>query len=187
MATTINPRRTPKTGEAGLPRAWRNVSKLDNMKRLILLLLVISSALKTAHADDRMLPPKELRAEWKEMEELKFSDWRIKDFRGWDVPADGGSKVFFFDSDGGGRFDLMVANPEYWTAEDKKEQRQVFIVIHKNRFYRIGPKSDGEKNLIGMLTEAAGRLSGEGKKDPKLLTSLAKRLESREPIFKPKG
>jgi hypothetical protein len=60
--------------------------------------------------------------------------------------------------------------------------------------------------MITKLTEAAGKLrllsqpynlpvsvkifgnqsNGEGKKDPKLLTSLAKRLESREPIFKPK-
>ena len=39
------------------------------MKILIQLLLVISSALMTAHAEDRMLPPKELRAEWKELED----------------------------------------------------------------------------------------------------------------------
>jgi hypothetical protein len=81
----------------------------------------------------------------------------------------------------------MVANPGYWTDEDKKERRQVFIVIHKNLFYRIDPKSDEEKNMIEKLTEAAKRLRGEGKTDPKLLTSLAERLESREPIFKPKG
>jgi hypothetical protein len=81
----------------------------------------------------------------------------------------------------------LVANPRYWTAQDKKEHRQVFIVIHKNRFYRIEPKSDEEKNMIEKLTEAARKLAGEGKKDPRLLTSLAERLESREPMFKLKG
>lgn len=134
-----------------------------------------------------MLPPENLRAEWTELEELKFADWTIKDFVGWGEPFDGGSKVFFFESDSGERFDLMVANPGYWTAQDKKEHRQVFIVIHKNRFYRIEPKSDEEKNMVEKLTEATGKLSGQGKKDPKLLASLAERLESREPIFKPKG
>ncbi len=139
------------------------------------------------HADDKILPPKDLRAEWTDLQKLKFSEWGIKSFLGWDVPFDGGSKVFFFESDGGERFDLVVANPGYWTAQDKKESRQVFLVIHKNRFYRIDPKSEEEKNMIEKLTEAAGKLSGEGKKDPKLLTSLAERLESREPMFKPKG
>lgn len=77
----------------------------------------------------------------------------------------------------------MAANPAYWTAQDKKERRQVFYVIHKNRFYRVEPKSDAEKNLIKKLTVAASQLSGEGKEDPKLLKSLAERLESRKPIF----
>jgi hypothetical protein len=134
-----------------------------------------------------MLPPKDLRAEWIELEELKFSDWTIKDFIGWGEPFDGGSKVFFFESDGGEKFDLMVANPSYWTAQDKKERRQVFIVIHKSRFYRIELKSNEETNMIAKLTEAAGMLSGEGERDPKLLGSLAERLESRKPVFDPQG
>jgi hypothetical protein len=157
------------------------------MKTLVQLILAMSLMLTIAYAEDGMLPPKELRAEWGELQNLKFEEWSIKEFRGWDVPFDGGSKVFFFESDGGERFDLMVANPGYWTDEDKKELRQVFIVIHKNRFYRIEPKSDEEKNMIEKLTEAAKRLRGERKTDPKLLTSLAERLESRDPIFKPKG
>ena len=149
--------------------------------------MVISTTLTLVHADDEMLPPKDLRAEWPELQEQKFSDWSIKTFLGWDVPFDGGSKVFFFESDGGERFDLVVANPAYWTTQDKKARRQVFLVIHKNRFYRIEPKSEVERNMIAKLTDAAGHLSGEGKMDPKLLTSLAERLESREPIFKTNG
>ena len=157
------------------------------MKKLVQLILAMSLMLTIAHAEDRMLPPEELRAEWGELQKLKFRDWSIKEFLGWDVPFDGGSKVFFFESDGGNRFDLMVANPAYWTAEDKKESRQVFIVIHKNRFYRIDPKSEEEKNMLQKLSDAAARLRGEGKTDPKLLTGLAERLKSREPLFKPKG
>jgi hypothetical protein len=162
-------------------------SLAQKMKSFLRYLLVIVTSAALVQAEDKMLPPKDLGAEWAELEELRFSEWTIKDFIGWGEPFDGGSKVFFFESNGGNRFDLMVANPRYWTAQDKKEHRQVFIVIHKNRFYRIEPKSDEEKNMIEKLTEAARKLSGEGKKDPRLLTILAERLESREPMFKLKG
>ena len=97
------------------------------------------------HAEDAIFPPKELRAEWEELQELKFADWSIEEFLGWDTPFDGGSKVFFFESDGGEKFELVIANPSYWTNKDKKERRQVFIVVHKNRFYRIEPKSDANR------------------------------------------
>ena len=157
------------------------------MKTLAPIVLATSLMLTIAQAEDGRLPPEALRAEWEELQKLKFQEWTIKEFLGWDVPFDGGSKVFFFESNGGDRFGLMVATPAYWTAEDKKERRQVFIVIHKNRFYRIAPKSEEEKNLLEKLTDAAARLRGEGKTDPKLLTGLAERLKSREPLFKPKG
>ncbi len=139
------------------------------------------------HAEDAIFPPKELRAEWEEIQELKFADWSIKEFLGWDTPFDGGSKVFFFESDGGEKFELVIANPSYWTNKDKKERRQVFIIIHKNRFYRIEPKSDEQNNMINKLTDAANRLRGEGKKDPELLRTLADRLKSRKPVFKIKN
>ncbi|MEP4077754.1 hypothetical protein [Haloferula sp.] len=163
------------------------MTSAQTVKTLARLLLIIAASLGLVRADDEMLPPKDSRAKWEELHERNFSDWNIQSFLGWDVPFDGGSKVFFFESDKGERFDLVVANPAYWTAEDKKEHRQVFLVLHKNRFYRIEPRSDEEKNMIEKLAEAAERLSGEGKKDPKLLTSLAKRLKSRAPAFKTKG
>jgi hypothetical protein len=156
------------------------------MKRSILLLLTILYA-GTAHAEEIMLPPKDLKAEWKDLEELKFSDWIIKEFRGWGIVADGGSKVFSFASDDGDRFELMVANLGYWTPEDKELQRQVFFVIYKTRFYRIEPTTNEERNLIEKLKDAAKRLTGEGVRDPKLLMSLAERLGSREPVFKQKA
>lgn len=152
--------------------------------------MVISTTLTLVYAEDTedaILPPKDQRAEWTELQVQKFSEWSIKIFLGWDVPFDGGSKVFFFESDGGESFDLVVAHPNYWTAQDKKQHRQVFLIRHKNRFYRIEPKSTEEKNMIEKLSKAAGQLSGEGKKNPKLLTSLAERLESRESIFKTNG
>ncbi len=129
------------------------------MKNPILILLAILLHAPHARADEALLPPKELCAEWKELEAKKFAGWKIKDFLGWDVPFDGGSKVFFFVSDGGERFDLMVANPAYWTAQDKAARRQVFMVIHKNRFYRIEPKGDEERNLVEKLTTAAAMLA----------------------------
>lgn len=157
------------------------------MKNLILLSLAISIITTLVQADDGLLPPKDLRAEWPELHEQKFSDWTIKTFHGWGNVADGGSNVFSFESHSGEKFDLVIANPAYWNAEDKKEGRQVYFVIHKNRFYRIEPKSEEEKNIIEKLANAAERLSGEGTKDPKLLSSLAKRLESRESAFKTKA
>jgi uncharacterized coiled-coil protein SlyX len=157
------------------------------MKNHIRLLLAITISIASVLVAGELLPPKDLRADWKELQEQKFSDWTIKSFLGWDIAGDGGSKGYFFESDGGERFDLVVANLAYWTEEDKQKRRQVFFVIHKNRFYRIEARSAEEKNIIEKLTNAAARLTGEGKKAPELLTSLAKRLESREPAFKPKG
>jgi hypothetical protein len=157
------------------------------MNTLLRLLLVIAAAINLVQAADPIVPPKELLAEWKKLQEKDFSNWQIKNFHGWHIFADGGSKGFSFESDTGERFELMVANPDYWTPDDKEARRQVFFVIYKTRFYRIDPKSEEEKNIIEKLTSAARRLSGVGEKDPKLLTTLAERLESREAAFKSKG
>ena len=157
------------------------------MKAIIHPFVAITMSLVMVYANDKMLPPEDLRADWEELEKINFADWSIKVFHGWDVPFDGGSKVFFFESDAGERFDLMVANPAYWTEEDKRLRRQVFIVIHKNRFYRVEPASEQEKNLIEKLTKAEGQITGEAKRDPKLLKTLAERLTSRKPIFKTRG
>jgi hypothetical protein len=135
---------------------------------------------------DVQLPPKELRAEWSDLKELKFTEWTIKSFNGWDVPFDGGSKVCFFESASGEKFDIMAANLAYWTDAEKKAGKQVFFVIHKNRYYRIEPNSDQERNVIEKLETAKSTLSGEGNKDPRLLAGLIDRLRSRDPMFNPK-
>ncbi len=156
------------------------------MKNLILLLLAIPIITTLVQSDDSLLPPNDLRAEWTGLHEQKFSDWTIKTFYGWGIVADGSSKMFSFESHSGERFNLLVANPAYWTAEEKQEGCQVFFVIHKNLFYRIQKDSEEEKNMINKLIKAAERLTGKGENDPKLLTILAKRLESRESAFNPK-
>ncbi len=157
------------------------------MKTILRHLLVTAFIAIPVWAEDgATLPPIGLRAEWAELEKKKFADWAIKGFLGWEVPFDGGSKVFFFESATGDKFGLMVANPVYWTVLERKSRRQVFFVLHGNRFYRIEPKSEEEQNLIEKLAKAANELVGEGKTDPKLLKSLAERLESRDPMFTPK-
>lgn len=150
---------------------------------LPLALLLSSPWPARAVGDAPALPPPELRSEWKELEGKKFSDWTIKSFLGWASPADGGSKVFAFETGSGERFSIMAANRGYWTAEERKEARQVFFLLHENRFFRIEPGSKEEESVIGKLAAAADTLQGEGRRSPELLKDLAARLKSREPMF----
>lgn len=152
------------------------------MKRLLIILALIPSP-STHQAET--LPPEELLAPWSEWED--FATWQIKAFKGWDIPFDGGSKVFFFQSSLDDRFDVMAANPAYWTAEEKKERKQVFSVIRQNRFYRVISGSQKEAALIKMIENARPRLEGEGKTDPKLLDGLVERLRDRRAMFTPQG
>jgi hypothetical protein len=133
------------------------------------------------------LPPSGLLAKWSDLEALRFAEWRINSFRGWDVAGDGGSKGFFFETSAGERFDILAANPAYWNDGEKRLQKQVFHVIHKSRFYPIGSGSNEEKNVIAILTEARPRLTGKGRSDPKLLDDLISRIRDRKPMFKTKG
>ena len=152
--------------------------------RLLLMMWVMLASVKS---EEEVYPPRDLRGDWAELQELDFHDWVIRDFLGWDVPFDGGSKVFFLRSDRGDRFDLVMANPAYWTEQEKKAQQQVFLIRYKNRFYRIEPASEEEKEIIGKIAKAAARLQGDGKRDPQLLTKLAECLRSRKPQFKLDG
>lgn len=127
------------------------------------------------------LPPEKSRAPWSELK--NFAKWQIKEFKGWAVPFDGGSKVFFFQTTSGDHFDVMAANPAYWTAEDKKNRKQVFFVIRKDQFYRLESGSDQETALIKMIEEARPGLSGKERTDPKILDSLVERIRSRAPMF----
>ena len=151
------------------------------------LLVIAAFSIGSAWISAETLPPANLRAPWSELKSLGFTDWSIKAFKGWDTPFDGGSKVFSFVSLGGEQFEVMAANPAYWTEEDKESQKQPFYVIHKNRFYRLKAGSDEEAKLIAMIESARPKLTGAGNTDPKILDSLATRIRTRKPMFKSKG
>ncbi|MEO0016812.1 MAG: hypothetical protein RLZZ522_95, partial [Verrucomicrobiota bacterium] len=87
----------------------------------------------------------------------------------------------------GERFDIMAANPGYWTDEEKKAGRQVFFIIRNNRFYRIAPDSDEERNVIEKLEAAKATLAGKGQKDPRILAGLIDRLRTHKSMFTTKG
>ncbi len=156
------------------------------MKTPLKTALIAFLCAASLQADDT-LPPASVRGDWKELAESDFDQWTISKFTGWDTPFDGGSKVFFFETDSNGRFDIMAANPAYWTADDKKQGIQVFYLIHKGQFFRLEPKSEQEKSLIRMLREAQPRLVGKDRTDPGLLLKLVETLEKRAPMFKTKN
>jgi hypothetical protein len=151
------------------------------MKGMKLLLMVLSLCPLLLRAGP--LPPTEVRGNWSEFAD--FATWRIREFRGWDVPFDGGSKVFFFGTAAGERFEVMAANPAYWTEQEKKAGKQVFFVLRDKKFYRLEPGSEPETGLIRMIGEARPRLTGRERTDPKLLDELVVRLRDRKAMFKP--
>lgn len=133
------------------------------------------------------LPPPGLLAKWSDLDSLGFSNWRIKSFKGWDIAGDGGSKGFFFETSGGEQFDILAANPAYWTEDEKKLRKQVFFLIYKTRFYRVTPDSKEERILIDMLTEARPNLASSGMNDPKVVDTLITRVRDRKPLFRTDG
>ena len=129
------------------------------------------------------LPPEKLRGEWSEAEVADFATWEVAKFHGWATPFDGGSKVFFFETADGRGFNVMLANPAYWTEADRKARRQVYFVIVKNRFYRLESGGEPEQELLAMLATAARNLKGVGDEDPRLIEKLRERIQSRTPQF----
>jgi hypothetical protein len=61
------------------------------MKSFLRYLRGVTTPSTLVQAEDKMLPAKDPSADWTELEGLRFSDWTIKDFIGWDEPFDGGS------------------------------------------------------------------------------------------------
>ena len=135
-------------------------------------------------AGDSTHPPVELRGKWNELVKLNFKDWEIKTYNGVGGVFDGGSQVFGFSSTHGVKFSVMAANPSYWTSEDKKSKRQVFYLLHNNRFYLIVSGGIHEKSLLKKLTMAREKLSEPDWNDPSDLDKLMDRLKTRKPMFK---
>jgi len=129
-------------------------------------------------------PPIKLRGEWNELVKLSFKNWEIKSYNGVGGVFDGGSQVFGFNSTDGVKFSVMAANPLYWTSEDKKSKRQVFYLLHDNRFYLIVSGGSHEKLLLEKLTKAREQFTEPDWDDPSDLDKLIERLESRKPMFK---
>ena len=133
--------------------------------------------------DEPRLPPKEIRGTWVELEKRGFQDWGIDEFLGWDVPFDGGSRVFSFKSSENNSFKVVVANRAYWTDEEKHEETQVVYLSSGGRFYKIKHKSAEEAVLIEWLNTASVKLAGKKRREPKLLKGLAEVLKTRKPLF----
>jgi hypothetical protein len=131
---------------------------------------------------ERRRPRRLYIADWHELKSINLSELEITGFSGWDSPFDGGSRFFFLESKKD-PFCIVVANPNYWTEEDKREKRQVFYFTENGRFYRIEPKSKEEKMIRDALIRASKMLKGKGRNNPQLLMRLSELLENRKPIF----
>jgi len=126
------------------------------MKPRIALLMLVISLLRSAYAGDKPThPPEEHIGKWSELRKLDFKNWRIKSYDGSTGVFDGGSWVCSFTRIDETGFSVMIANPSYWTAEDKRLKRQVFYLLHEERFFLISSGSTEEKILLQKLSEAS--------------------------------
>lgn len=123
------------------------------------------------------LPPESVKSPWAEIEKLGFKEWRIKKLTYLGEAADGGSKGFWCIIDDTRNFQIIATNPAYWTAEDKKLNRQVYYIVYKSRFYRLDPQTEEESNLISILEK-----SELAEQERKLANNLILRIKSRKPL-----
>lgn len=122
-----------------------------------------------------------LKEPWATIEKKGFNDWKIKQFVSWSGVADGGSLAFTFLTDRGVEFEILVANPNYWTDADKKAKCQVIYLIESERYYLLAPASEQEKHLLRILTDAISTLKGKDRVDPKYVTALIDQIKDRKP------
>lgn len=137
----------------------------------------------TLLADKPNLPPPnmKLKEPWATIEKKGFNDWKIRQFVNWSGVADGGSIAFEFMTNQGVEFDVLVANPAYWTDAEKKAKHQVIYLIESGRFYLLVPDSEQEKRLLRILKEAATSLKGEDRVSPKYINALIEQIKDRKP------
>lgn len=165
----------------------RPIKNLSNKMKSRATVAVIAGVIwhNAIMAAEPSLPPENLRASWMELAEFGFTGWKIAAYKGFAEPFDGGSKVFSFETDEGVNFAIMAANPKYWTDADRLAGKQVFYLLHKNRFYRVEPKSDKEAALISMLESS--KLASGGNKNARIVRKLVERLQNRISMFKKPG
>lgn len=137
----------------------------------------------TLHADEPNMPPADLKLKepWATIEKKGFNDWKIRQFVYWSSAADGGSIGFRFITDQGVEFDVLVANPAYWTDAERERKHQVIYLIESGRFYLLVSGSEQEKHLFRILTEAATSLKGEDRASPKYINALIDKIRDRKP------
>lgn len=137
-------------------------------------------------SDDKTpnLPPRKMnmKEDWTTIEKKNYSNWELAEFDGWSGVADGGSIGFRFLTTKEIKFDVLVANPSYWTAEDKEKQRQVIYLVESGRFYLLKRGSEHEKLLIGMLKRLEKGLKKDGLTSKKRIEVLREVIGSRKAV-----
>ncbi len=122
-----------------------------------------------------------LKEPWTTIEKKGFNDWKIRQFVNWGGVADGGSIAFEFLTEQGIKFEVLVANPGYWTDADKEAKHQVIYLIESGRFYLLPPESKQEKQLLGILTHAMDTQKSKDRVDPKYIRALIDKIKDRKP------
>lgn len=122
-----------------------------------------------------------LKEPWTTIEKKGFNDWKIWQFVNWGGVADGGSIAFEFLTEQGIKFEVLVANPKYWTDADKEAKHQVIYLIESGRFYLLPPESKQEKQLLGILTHAMDTQKSKDRVDPKYIRALIDKIKDRKP------
>jgi hypothetical protein len=151
--------------------------------KFLVLLLAISVFSASLFADKPKLPPPDMKLKepWTTIEKKGFNDWKIWQFVNWGGVADGGSIAFEFLTEQGIKFEVLVANPKYWTDADKEAKHQVIYLIESGRFYLLPPESKQEKQLLGILTHAMDTQKSKDRVDPKYIRALIDKIKDRKP------
>jgi hypothetical protein len=133
-----------------------------------------------------VLPRPEMVGDWSTITK-SYQSWKITKFDIWGEVADGGSIAFGFVTDTGVEFNVLVANLSWWNAKDAKDNRQpIYITIGGGKdgqfkAYRVENKSDEEKQLLRILSEAATSLKGRERAQPVYIKALIEKIKNREP------
>lgn len=104
-------------------------------------------------AQDPFLPPAKFKSEWTALEKKGFYDWKKIKFVSSGGVADGGTVAYIFRVQDGSKFSVLVANPHYWTEEDKVKKRQVIYITKNGRYYLLESQSKQEKHLLKVIQE----------------------------------
>ncbi len=152
-----------------------------NTWTILIASILLGSA---AIGNEPKLPPPEmdLKEEWTTLEKKNYSNWKIEEFVRWGSGADGGSIAFDFLTTNGIKFDVLVANPAYWTAEDKEKKRQVIYLIESGRFYLLKSGSEHEKHLLKMLKQIFQNLKDDGDISRPIMKALVDTIETRKTV-----